>query len=98
MVSVSTVVGTPFQLTSCPCTAGNPTTFAQTCPGACYDDYVLGPPSNYDNAYFEIQSVRVFGTSAAVVTQGPSNGASRSSTGVFGFFGLTVFLMLLIAS
>jgi hypothetical protein len=37
-----------------------PTKFMQTCKGDCYHDYVLGDPSNYDNAYFEVQYVRVY--------------------------------------
>lgn len=41
--------------------AGNPTIFKQTCTGVCYDDWVAGSPSNYDNAYFEVQYVRVYG-------------------------------------
>lgn len=51
--------------------------FAETCSGICYNDFVIGPPSNYDNAYFEVRSVRVFGTSSAVdIVQG-SNGTSQ---------------------
>ena len=74
--------------------AGNPTTFAQTCSGSCYNDYVLGPPSTYDNAYFEIRSVRDFGTSSAVVVQASSNGAGRASAGALGLAGLTAVLVL----
>ncbi|TFY77831.1 hypothetical protein EWM64_g6179 [Hericium alpestre] len=48
------------------CGAGNPATFTQTCTGVCYNDYVIGSPSNYDNAYFEVRSVNVFGTSQSV--------------------------------
>jgi len=50
--------------------AGNPDIFAQTCSGICYNDYVIGSPSNYNNAYFEVRSVRVFGTSPAVDARG----------------------------
>jgi hypothetical protein len=57
---------------------------------------VLGSPTNYDNAYFEVQSVRVFGTSSAVI-HAPSNGASHGSTGVLGLAGLTAILVLFIA-
>ncbi|KAI0049424.1 glycoside hydrolase family 16 protein [Auriscalpium vulgare] len=57
--------------------AGNPTTFAQTCTGVCYQNYVIGPPSTYDNAYFEVQSVRVFGTSSKVdIPPSGANGAA----------------------
>jgi hypothetical protein len=40
--------------------AGAPAVFNQTCTGTCYQTWVIGPPSNYDNAYFEISYVRVF--------------------------------------
>ncbi|KAF8532007.1 glycoside hydrolase family 16 protein [Gautieria morchelliformis] len=40
--------------------AGSAAVFAQTCSGTCYNDFVIGPPSNYDNAYFEIKSIRTF--------------------------------------
>jgi hypothetical protein len=57
--------------------AGNKGVFSETCSGICYNDFVIGSPSNYDNAYFEVRSVRVFGTSPNVdVVQG-SNGISQ---------------------
>jgi len=55
-----------FDITLCGDFAGAPNVFAQTCSGTCYNDFVIGPPSGYDNAYFEVQSVRVFGTSSSV--------------------------------
>ena len=85
------------QLTSGARAAGNPATFAQTCTGVCYDDYVLGSGSNYDNAYFEVRSVRVFGTSSAVVVQAPSNGARHGRAGLLSLAGLTTVLALFIA-
>ena len=42
--------------------------FAETCTGTCYNDYVIGSPANYDNAYFEVQHVRIYGSSSSVVT------------------------------
>ncbi|KAF8531996.1 concanavalin A-like lectin/glucanase domain-containing protein [Gautieria morchelliformis] len=48
-----------FDITLCGI-AGNPQIFAQTCSGICYDDYVIGPPSTYDNAYFEVAKVQAF--------------------------------------
>ena len=48
--------------------------FYETCKGSCYNDYVLGPPSGYDNAYFEVNSVRVYGSSYTVL-RGLSSGA-----------------------
>jgi hypothetical protein len=59
-------------------------------------------PSNYDNAYFEVRSVRVFGTSSAVDIPPGANGTSRRenrSTRVVGLAGAAlatlVFLMAL---
>lgn len=60
--------------------AGDPQVFAQTCSGICYNDYVIGSPSNYDNAYFEVRSVRVFGTSSAVDIPPGANGTRRENT------------------
>lgn len=54
----------------------NGTIFHETCTGVCYNDWVLGPPSNYDDAYFEIQHVRVYGNST---TSTPSSSSSSSS-------------------
>jgi hypothetical protein len=60
---------------------------------------VIGPPSNYDNAYFEVQSVRVFGTSSAVDLPPGANGTSREKRGLVVLFGAAlatlVFLMAL---
>jgi len=81
--------------------AGDHQVFAQTCSDICYNDYVIGSPSNYDNAYFEVRSVRVFGTSSAVDIPPGANGTSREnrSTSVFGLVGTAlatlVFLMAL---
>ncbi|TDL19676.1 hypothetical protein BD410DRAFT_791798 [Rickenella mellea] len=49
-----------FDITLCGDFAGQSSVFAKTCPGLCYEDWVLGPPSNFDDAYFEVQSVRVY--------------------------------------
>ena len=54
----------------------NGTIFHETCTGVCYNDWVLGPPSNYDDAYFEIQHVRVYGNST---TNNPSSASGSSS-------------------
>jgi hypothetical protein len=56
--------------------AGNSAIFSQTCTGICYDDWVLGPPSNFDNAYFEVQYVRVYGQPGELTVL--SSGATRS--------------------
>ncbi|KAJ7599057.1 hypothetical protein C8J56DRAFT_1093266 [Mycena floridula] len=52
----------------------------------CYTTYVLGPASNYDNAYFDIASVKVFSTSGkntvvSNTTNPGSSGPTASSTG-----------------
>lgn len=55
-----------FDITLCGDFAGNPATFNQTCSGTCYTDFVIGPPSTYDNAYFEINYVNVYGSNTVV--------------------------------
>lgn len=57
--------------------AGNSAIFQQTCTGLCYDDWVLGPASNFDTAYFEVQYVRVYGQPGELTVI--SSGASRSA-------------------
>ncbi|KAH9950667.1 concanavalin A-like lectin/glucanase domain-containing protein [Amylocystis lapponica] len=64
-----------FDITLCGTYAGNTAVFSETCSGVCYDDYVTGPPSNYDNAYFEVQYVRVYGVPGEV-TVVPISGAT----------------------
>ncbi|KAF7299455.1 GH16 domain-containing protein [Mycena indigotica] len=49
-----------FDITLCGDAAGAPAVFAQTCPGTCYTDYVVGNGSVYNNAYFDVASVRVY--------------------------------------
>ena len=53
--------------------------FAEVCSGICYNDSVIGSPSNYNNAYFEVQSVRVSGTSSAIDNVQGSNGTSQKN-------------------
>jgi len=43
--------------------AGAPAVFNETCSGDCYQTWVLGSPSNYDNAYFEVSYLRIFSAS-----------------------------------
>ena len=74
--------------------AGNPGVFSETCSGICYNDFVIGPPSNYDNAYFEVRSVRVFGTSPNVDVGQGSNGASQKNAK--GALELAVLVMTLL--
>ncbi|KIK69978.1 glycoside hydrolase family 16 protein [Collybiopsis luxurians FD-317 M1] len=57
-----------FDITLCGDYAGETSVFSQTCTGTCYTDYVIGDPSTYDNAYFEIASVRVYGANGQNTT------------------------------
>ena len=77
--------------------AGNQDTFLQTCPGICYDDWVAGSPSNYDNAYFEVQYVRVYGTPGELTVL--HSGSRRSldvTVGLAAFVGILSALTLLL--
>ena len=46
----------------------------------CYDDFVIGAPSNYDDAYFEVKYVRVYGVPGedTVVSAAPAPAAAAS--------------------
>ncbi|KAN0081221.1 glycoside hydrolase family 16 protein [Tylopilus felleus] len=50
-------------------------TFSSNCTGVCYNDYVLGDPSVYDDAYFEISYVRVFSAEGTNTVISPSASA-----------------------
>ncbi|KZT19023.1 glycoside hydrolase family 16 protein [Neolentinus lepideus HHB14362 ss-1] len=66
------------------CGAFGDPTYNQTCtPGDCYLSSVIGPGSpTYDNAYFEISYVRVFGsTNATNATTGGASSTTGSATG-----------------
>ncbi|CCM00998.1 uncharacterized protein FIBRA_03046 [Fibroporia radiculosa] len=77
-----------FDITLCGEFAGNGNVFSETCTGVCYDDWVIGSPSNYDNAYFEVQYVRVYGQSGELTV---ISGAPRS-------LGARTGLLLLVAT
>lgn len=74
--------------------AGNPSVFAQTCSGTCYNTFVIGPPSNYDNAYFEIKNIRTYhdpsvtSTGAAHRTSGATLGAVTAALLLLGMVGM----------
>ncbi|KAI5123088.1 hypothetical protein M0805_001444 [Coniferiporia weirii] len=51
-----------FDITLCGDLAGLASVFAETCSGDCYVDWVTGSPSNYDDAYFEVRSVKIYGS------------------------------------
>ena len=76
--------------------AGDPGVFAETCSGICYNDYVIGLPSNYDNAYFEVRSVRVFGTSSAVDIFQSSNSANGNGKGALKLVCLVIAMLVLL--
>jgi len=84
-----------FDITLCGDFAGDPGVFAETCSGICYNDYVIGSPNNYDNAYFEVRSVRVFGTSSAVDIQS-SNSANGNGKGALKLVGLVIAMLVLL--
>ncbi|KAJ7081610.1 glycoside hydrolase family 16 protein [Mycena belliarum] len=49
-----------FDITLCGDAAGPPAVFAQTCSGVCYANYVVGNGSAYNDAYFDVASVRIY--------------------------------------
>lgn len=73
--------------------AGNTGTFAQTCSGFCYEDWVLGSPSNYDDAYFEVSFMRVFNNGTDRTIVGVSNTAGRRPFA--GVWVITVVMIIL---
>ncbi|KAJ7062356.1 glycoside hydrolase family 16 protein [Mycena amicta] len=65
-----------FDITLCGDAAGDSTVFAQTCSGNCYTDYVVGNGSVYNNAYFDVASVRVYSVSGTNTISSPSSVAT----------------------
>lgn len=63
--------------------AGASTTFAATCTGTCYTDYVVGDGSVYDTAYFDVASVKIYSTdgSNTIVSASASAASATSSSG-----------------
>ncbi|KAF7422337.1 hypothetical protein PC9H_010493 [Pleurotus ostreatus] len=68
-----------LDITLCGDFAGAPAVFSQTCSGVCYNDYVIGSPSNYDNAYFDINFIKIFGTGGNTVISSQNNAAPALS-------------------
>ncbi|KAG9315686.1 glycoside hydrolase family 16 protein [Chiua virens] len=68
-----------FDITLCGDWAGNSAIFNATCSGVCYNDYVIGQPSGYDDAYFEIGYVRVFSAEGTNTVVPGSSSASGSA-------------------
>ncbi|KII90816.1 glycoside hydrolase family 16 protein [Plicaturopsis crispa FD-325 SS-3] len=65
-----------FDITLCGDFAGASNIFSQTCTGVCYNDYVIGAASNYDNAYFEVDYVRVYSKDGSNTVVAGSSGAT----------------------
>lgn len=62
--------------------AGASSIFPQTCSGTCYTDYVMGDGSNYANAYFDIDYIRIYGSgSNSVISASNSATGTSSSSG-----------------
>jgi hypothetical protein len=69
--------------------------FAEACSSVCYNDFVIGSPSNYNNTYFEVQSVRVSGTSSTInIVQGSNGTSQKNAKG--GALELAVLVMTLL--
>ncbi|KAI9064601.1 glycoside hydrolase family 16 protein [Trametes sanguinea] len=76
-----------FDITLCGDYAGASSVFFETCTGVCYDDWVLGDPSHYDTAYFEVSYVRVYGKPGELtVLQGSSGRRSAEMQTVAALF------------
>lgn len=77
-----------INITLCGAWAGNAVEFAKTCSGLCTD--YIADPTNFDNAYFELASIKTY--SAGVTTATISNSTQEadtatSSTGTVGSAG-----------
>ncbi|KAF9454127.1 glycoside hydrolase family 16 protein [Macrolepiota fuliginosa MF-IS2] len=68
-----------FDITLCGDLADAPGLFAQTCPGMCYESWVVGNGSNYATAYFEIASMRVFSKTGTNTIIDPSKSGAASA-------------------
>jgi len=82
-----------FDISLCGDYAGSDQTFYQTCTGVCYEDWVLGDPSHYDTAYFEVSYVRVYGTPGELTVIG-----SSSAPSTYILQGLSLFAGLLFSA
>lgn len=55
-------------------------TWNSTCSGICYNNWVMGNGTDYNNAYFEVGYVRVFSTEGTNTVVSPTTSASGSSS------------------
>lgn len=53
--------------------------FNETCQGVCYNDFVIGPPDGYNDAFFEVKNVKVFQNAAAIAANSTGNNSSTST-------------------
>ena len=62
----------------------------------CYDDFVIGAPSNYDDAYFEVKYVRVYGVPGedTVISAAPPRVPALASSAILAALGLLVGAVL----
>jgi len=75
-----------IDLKLCGVWAGNPSTLQESCPAlqtnqTCYTTYVINNNSNYNQAYYEIKSLKIFATSKDKVISGPTSTGTATATG-----------------
>ncbi|OJA14187.1 hypothetical protein AZE42_06505 [Rhizopogon vesiculosus] len=68
-----------FDITLCGDWADGVAWNTSTCTGVCYNDWVMGNGTDYDNAYFEVGYVRVFSTTGSNTVVSPTSASSGSS-------------------
>ncbi|KAJ7366367.1 glycoside hydrolase family 16 protein [Mycena albidolilacea] len=85
-----------FDITLCGDAAGATSVFAQTCSGICYDNYVVGNGSAYNNAYFDVASVRVYSVAGTnTIVKGSSALLFRASPWVAAALSAVVMILVL---
>ncbi|KAH9858403.1 concanavalin A-like lectin/glucanase domain-containing protein [Lenzites betulinus] len=78
-----------IDITLCGAWAGVPADYQPTCGGdgsqsACYVDNVINNGTNYDNAYFEISSIKAYSTDSSVLVATVSGGSVVLATSTAG--------------
>jgi hypothetical protein len=77
-----------INITLCGAWAGNAVEFAKTCSGLCTD--YIADPANFDNAYFELASIKTYSggrTTATISNSTQEANTATSSTGTVGSAG-----------
>ncbi|KAJ7109083.1 glycoside hydrolase family 16 protein [Mycena crocata] len=87
-----------FDITLCGDAAGAASVFAQTCSGSCYTDYVVGDGSVYNNAYFDVASVRIYSVAGTntIVAASSSALVFRANLWTWGAAALGSAIMLMV--